>query len=135
MKWVSLLSDLKKGDFLKVYVTDSSNNRVCVFDTHGGFKFAFGDEGFQAGQFKLPRGIAIDQKVILWTSFKLLDDPNFKSINPKFVTWFFSREFIKPFQVRKKASWWDGIEHSHLFSNREIARYHNTTETHCCSMQ
>lgn len=47
-----------------IYVTDSSNHRVCVFDHSGNPIFQFGSEGFQNGQMKFPRGIAVDDQVL-----------------------------------------------------------------------
>lgn len=47
----------------QLYVTDSSNHRVCVFDHNGNLLFQFGQEGFHSGQLKFPRGIAVDDQV------------------------------------------------------------------------
>jgi hypothetical protein len=44
-----------------VYVADQGNNRVDVFDSAGGFLFAFGGAGAGSGQFAQPQGIAIDR--------------------------------------------------------------------------
>jgi len=44
----------------KVYVTDTDNRRVQVFDTNGKFLFRFGKEGKDKGQFQFPYGIAAD---------------------------------------------------------------------------
>lgn len=48
-----------------IYVSDSANHRVCVFDHDGGPIMHFGVEGFHTGQLKLPRGVAVDDQVIL----------------------------------------------------------------------
>lgn len=47
-----------------IYVTDSSNHRVCIFDHSGNSIFQFGCEGYQNGQMKFPRGIAVDDQVL-----------------------------------------------------------------------
>ncbi|MDD1687120.1 6-bladed beta-propeller [Methanoregula sp.] len=44
-----------------VYVTDSANNRVMVFSETGKYLFSWGSERPGDGQFKAPRGIAIDR--------------------------------------------------------------------------
>ncbi|MFQ6029718.1 MAG: 6-bladed beta-propeller, partial [Dehalococcoidia bacterium] len=46
---------------LVVYVVDSENHRVQVFDTNGNFLNKFGSEGTGPGQFTSPVKIAIDQ--------------------------------------------------------------------------
>jgi streptogramin lyase len=43
-----------------VYVVDTGNKRVVVFDANGTFVTEFGTSGFEAGQFDEPVGIAID---------------------------------------------------------------------------
>jgi DNA-binding beta-propeller fold protein YncE len=50
----------KIGDFL--YISDTSNKRVQVFDTSGSPVFMFGQEGQGKGQFKFPYGIAGDKE-------------------------------------------------------------------------
>ncbi|VDK82627.1 unnamed protein product, partial [Cylicostephanus goldi] len=60
----------------QVYVSDSANHRISVFDVQGTYLFSFGSEGFHGGQFKFPRGVAIDSQVskelyclkLLWNS-------------------------------------------------------------------
>lgn len=48
------------GQFL--YVTDTNNKRVQVFDLGGNPIFKFGEEGTGPGQFKFPYGISGDQQ-------------------------------------------------------------------------
>jgi len=59
------------GKDTRIYVTDSGNNRVCVFDAQGRFEFAFGGFGvakpagdakvtYQPGSLNYPVGIDID---------------------------------------------------------------------------
>src|SRR5438132_11507469 len=43
-----------------LYVVDTGNQRIQVFDATGNFKFTFGRSGSGNGQFSLPRGIAVD---------------------------------------------------------------------------
>ena len=53
----------KEGD---VYVTDTLNNRVEVFDADGKFIRAFGKPGDGPGHFARPKGIAIDGDGHIW---------------------------------------------------------------------
>lgn len=50
----------KIGEF--IYVSDTNNKRVQVFDTSGTRVFMFGKEGEGKGEFKFPYGIAGDKK-------------------------------------------------------------------------
>lgn len=43
-----------------VYVSDTNNHRIQVFDMYGTFKRQFGSSGSTAGRFAFPHGIAID---------------------------------------------------------------------------
>jgi sugar lactone lactonase YvrE len=43
-----------------VYVADTQNHRIAVFDPQGGFVRAIGSQGPGEGQFYEPRGVAID---------------------------------------------------------------------------
>lgn len=49
-----------------VYVTDTMNNRVEIFDADGNFIHAFGKNGDGPGQFARPKGIAIDSDGHIW---------------------------------------------------------------------
>jgi streptogramin lyase len=53
----------KEGD---VYVTDTLNNRVEIFDADGKFIRAFGKPGDGPGHFARPKGIAIDSDGHIW---------------------------------------------------------------------
>ena len=44
------------------YVTDSSNDRLVVFDREGTYQSAFGARGFGSGQFRQPTGIDVDEQ-------------------------------------------------------------------------
>jgi sugar lactone lactonase YvrE len=45
-----------------MYVSDTNNKRVMVFDSAGNPLFHFGEEGSQPGQFQFPYGISTDSK-------------------------------------------------------------------------
>ncbi len=48
----------------RIYVADSGNDRIQVFDANGAYLFAFGTRGINDGQFKNPSGVTvIDHKV------------------------------------------------------------------------
>src|SRR5207253_200390 len=42
-----------------LYVVDTGNQRIQVFDATGNFKFRFGNSGAGNGQFNFPRGVAV----------------------------------------------------------------------------
>jgi len=44
-----------------VYVVDSGNNRMMVYDREGNYKFSWGSKGTGNGEFSNPQGIALDQ--------------------------------------------------------------------------
>ncbi len=44
----------------EVYVSDTGNDRVVVFDKSGDPKMSFGSSGTEPGQFKFPYGISVD---------------------------------------------------------------------------
>gem|GEM_PF-2906656 len=46
----------------RIYVADSDNNRIQVFDEYGTFLRQWGRAGTEAGEFNSPAGIAIDSK-------------------------------------------------------------------------
>jgi len=49
-----------------VYVTDTFNNRVQIFDADGEFISQFGKNGDGPGQFERPKGIAVDGDGHIW---------------------------------------------------------------------
>jgi DNA-binding beta-propeller fold protein YncE len=52
----------------KVYVADTGNNRVVVFNEGGKFEFKFGKRGQKTGQFRSPAGIVVNKKGIIYVS-------------------------------------------------------------------
>ncbi|MDQ3812270.1 MAG: SMP-30/gluconolactonase/LRE family protein, partial [Chloroflexota bacterium] len=52
----------------EVFVTDTGNKRVQVFDLQGGFKRMFGGDGSAPGQFREQVGIALDPQGNLWVA-------------------------------------------------------------------
>ena len=51
-----------------VYVTDTMNNRVQIFDADGKFISMFGKQGDGPGDFARPKGIAIDSDGHIWVA-------------------------------------------------------------------
>jgi len=51
-----------------VYVTDTINNRVEIFDAEGNFVSAFGKHGDGPGYFARPKGIAVDCDGHIWVA-------------------------------------------------------------------
>ena len=45
----------------RVYVSDTGNKRIVVFDANGNFITQFGSAGFDPGQFDEPVGVAVDK--------------------------------------------------------------------------
>lgn len=52
----------------KIYVTDSHNDRVQVFDASGNFLFAFGSHGKKEGEFNKPHGISLDSDLNIYVA-------------------------------------------------------------------
>ena len=48
----------------RVYVADSGNHRIQVFDTDGAPIFTFGENGLEAGQFNEPWSVAVDDEFV-----------------------------------------------------------------------
>jgi DNA-binding beta-propeller fold protein YncE len=51
-----------------VYVTDTGNKRVVVFDSNGNYITQFGEAGLDPGQFDEPVGIAVDANGIVYVA-------------------------------------------------------------------
>jgi DNA-binding beta-propeller fold protein YncE len=60
----------KDGD---VYVTDTMNNRVEIFDADGNFISMFGKHGDGPGYFARPKGIAVDCDGHIWVADQMED--------------------------------------------------------------
>lgn len=56
-----------------VYVTDTLNDRVEVFDADGNFIRTFGQNGDAVGNFERPKGIAIDSDGHVWVADAMLN--------------------------------------------------------------
>jgi DNA-binding beta-propeller fold protein YncE len=56
-----------------VYVTDTLNNRVEIFDADGNFISLFGKHGDGPGYFARPKGIAIDSDEHIWVADEMTD--------------------------------------------------------------
>lgn len=56
-----------------VYVTDTLNNRVEIFDADGNFVSTFGKNGDGPGYFARPKGIAIDGDGHIWVADSMQD--------------------------------------------------------------
>jgi len=62
---VASYGDLSTG-IGNIFVTDTGNNRVQVFDNDGDFMFQFGGFGSSAGKFNEPAGIAVDFNIRMY---------------------------------------------------------------------
>ena len=49
-----------------VYVSEGSNHRVSVFTSEGVFVSSFGSRGEGPGQFRFPRGVAVDYSGVVY---------------------------------------------------------------------
>jgi tripartite motif-containing protein 71 len=52
----------------KIYVADTRNHRVQVFDQDGKFEFAFGERGEKTGQLNSPQGIVVNSSGIIYVA-------------------------------------------------------------------
>jgi DNA-binding beta-propeller fold protein YncE len=52
----------------RIYISDTNNSRIQVFDNNGGFLFTFGEKGKSQGQFLYPYGIAGDRNNNIYVS-------------------------------------------------------------------
>ena len=51
-----------------VYVSDTGNNRICIFTRKGAFVLAFGTKGFGRGEFSGPVGLSLGKKGRLYVA-------------------------------------------------------------------
>ncbi len=56
-----------------VYVTDTLNNRIEIFDADGNFITLFGKHGDGPGYFARPKGIAVDSDGHIWVADEMTD--------------------------------------------------------------
>ena len=61
-------SNVAVGPYGRVYVTDTFNSRIQVFDVGGGFVGTLGSMGFGPGRLLRPKGIAIDCDGHIWVA-------------------------------------------------------------------
>ena len=53
-----------------VYVCDTYNHKICIYDTDGALLHSFGSEGTAPGQFNRPYGIAVDKDGLIYVTDK-----------------------------------------------------------------
>ncbi|MGA2856505.1 MAG: 6-bladed beta-propeller [Candidatus Sulfotelmatobacter sp.] len=70
-----------------LYVTDTYNNRVEVFDADGNFLRAWGKEGDRPGTFSRPKGIAIDSDGHVWVADAVQDRLQAFTAEGQYLMW------------------------------------------------
>ncbi len=70
-----------------LYVTDTYNNRVEVFDADGNFIRQWGKQGDRPGTFSRPKGIAIDADGHVWVADAVQDILQCYTPEGKFLMW------------------------------------------------
>jgi DNA-binding beta-propeller fold protein YncE len=70
-----------------VYVTDTLNNRVEIFDADGNFISTFGKAGDGPGYFARPKGIAIDSDGHIWVADEMQDRLQVFNREGQLLTW------------------------------------------------
>jgi len=70
-----------------LYVTDTYNNRVEVFDADGNFIRAWGKSGDRPGTFSRPKGIAIDADGHVWVADAVQDILQCYTADGQFLMW------------------------------------------------
>ena len=76
----NLPKDIAVGPDGHLYVVDSSNFRVQVFEADGTYVNTFGSIGVQAGQFSRPKGVAVDPDGNIYVTDAAFG--NFQIFNP-----------------------------------------------------
>ena len=51
-----------------IYVCDTYNHRICIFDRNGTLPHSFGTKGELPGQFNSPRGLIVDNNGLIYVS-------------------------------------------------------------------
>lgn len=70
-----------------LYVTDTYNNRIEVFDADGNFIRAWGKAGDRPGMFSRPKGIAIDADGHVWVADAVQDILQCYTAEGRFLMW------------------------------------------------
>lgn len=52
----------------RIYVADTRNNRIQIFDQDGQFEYAFGERGSKTGQFNAPQGVVVNSHGIIYVA-------------------------------------------------------------------
>jgi len=81
----------------KIYVTDTNNQRVQVFDYDGNPLSTFGTLGTKEGQFQFPYGIASDSQGQIYVADMYNSNISIFNSDGKFIKYFGKKgDFIKP---------------------------------------
>ncbi len=70
-----------------LYVSDTYNNRIEVFDADGNFIRAWGKSGDRPGTFSRPKGIAIDADGHVWVADAVMDILQCYTAEGQFLMW------------------------------------------------
>ncbi|MCA9400747.1 MAG: 6-bladed beta-propeller [Candidatus Omnitrophica bacterium] len=52
----------------RIYVADTGNNRIQIFDQDGVFEYAFGQRGSKTGEFNAPQGVAVNSRGMIFVA-------------------------------------------------------------------
>lgn len=99
---LSLPTDIVVDDSGFIYVVDSGNDRVSVFNEEGEYLRSFGKTGKQAGQFQGPVGIAIGTDERLYVADKGNNRIQIFDLNGKLIKTFktmFEDQEVRPVDV------------------------------------
>jgi DNA-binding beta-propeller fold protein YncE len=83
----------------KIYVADTRNSRVQVFDREGTFELAFGERGDKTGQLNAPEGIVVNSSGIVYVADTANDRIQMFNTDGIFLMSFGSRSKTKKGQV------------------------------------
>ena len=72
----------------RIYITDTSNQRVQVFDYNGKALFMFGKDGTKPGQFQFPYGIAADGHDLIYVADMWSNNIQVFTAAGKFIKYF-----------------------------------------------
>ena len=51
-----------------IFISDSGNHKIKVYDKHGRFLFQFGNDGVKEGHLRYPKGIAVDKTGLIYVA-------------------------------------------------------------------